>query len=78
MNALEVISKDVDKSQSQVAINWALCKGTVPIPGARTLQQAEENIGAVGWKLSSDMVEELDRCALAVGKPMIQNIFQTK
>jgi len=38
LNTLEVIAKDTNKSQSQVAINWAICKGTVPIPGARTLQ----------------------------------------
>lgn len=78
LKTLEVIAKDVDKSQSQVAINWAICKGTVPIPGARNLKQAEENLGAVGWSLSDAMVEELDRAALSVGKPMIQNIFQTK
>jgi len=78
LNTLEVIAKDTNKSQSQVAINWAICKGTVPIPGARTLQQAEENLGALGWELSEGMVEELDRAALGVGKPMIQNIFQTK
>jgi pyridoxine 4-dehydrogenase len=78
LNLLEAIAKDLDKSQSQVAINWALCKGTVPIPGARTLKQAEENLGAVGWKLDTATIEELDRAALGVKKPMIQNIFQTK
>jgi pyridoxine 4-dehydrogenase len=78
LNTLEVIAKDLDKSQSQVAINWALCKDTVPIPGARTLQQAKENIGAIGWKLDAGMVDELDRAALNLSKPMIQNVFQTK
>jgi pyridoxine 4-dehydrogenase len=78
LNLLEVIAKDSNKSQSQVAINWALCKKTVPIPGARTLKQAEENLGAVGWKLDAATIEELDRAALRVKKPMIQNIFQTK
>jgi len=61
-----------------VAINWAICKGTVPIPGARTIEQARENLGAVGWKLRPDAVDELDQAALMVTKPMIQNIFQTK
>ena len=78
LNTLEVIAKDLNKSQSQVAINWALCKDTVPIPGARTLQQAKENIGAIGWKLDAGMVDELDRAALNLSKPMIQNVFQTK
>ena len=78
LNTLEVIGKDLNKSQSQVAINWALCKDTVPIVGVRTLEQAEENLGAYGWKLDPAMIEELDRAALSLSKPMIQNVFQTK
>ena len=78
LKTLEAVAKDCGKSQTQVAINWAICKDTVPIPGARTIQQAQENVGAVGWKLSQGAVDELDRAASQVAKPMIQNIFQTK
>jgi pyridoxine 4-dehydrogenase len=78
LNTLEAIGRDVGKSQTQVAINWALCKDTVPITGVRTLEQATENLGAYGWKLDPAMVEELDRAAISVSKPMIQNVFQTK
>lgn len=78
LKTLQVIAKDTSKTQSQVAINWAIAKGTVPIPGARTLKQAEENLGALGWELTDGMVEELDRAALKIDKPMIQNIFQTR
>lgn len=78
LNVLEVIAKDKSKSQSQVAINWAISKGTVPIPGARTVEQAEENLGSIGWNLDSGMLDELERAALAIDKPMIQNVFQTK
>jgi len=78
LNTLEVIGKDLGKSQTQVAINWALCKDTVPITGVRTLEQARENLGAYGWKLDPAMVDELDRAAASVAKPMIQNVFQTK
>lgn len=78
LQTLKAVSTEYKKSQTQVAINWALCKGTVPIPGCRTVAQAKENLGATGWSLKPDAVEELDRAALAVSKPMIQNIFQTK
>lgn len=78
LSTLEVIAKDYGKSQSQVAINWAVSKGTVPIPGARTVSMARENLGAVGWSLKPDAVETLDRAASRVSKPMIQNVFQTK
>lgn len=77
LGTLGAVAAEYGKSNSQVAINWAMRKGTVPIPGARTVQQAEENLGAVGWELSPDAVEELDRAARMVEKPMIQNIFQT-
>lgn len=75
---LQAVADDVGKTQSQVAINWAICKGTVPIPGARNLAQAEENLGAVGWSLSNAAVEQLDVASANVKKKMIENIFQTR
>jgi pyridoxine 4-dehydrogenase len=78
LGTLEAVAKEYNKSQSQIAINWAICKGTVPIPGCRTVQQAKENLSVTGWKLKPDVVEELDRIAGQVRKPMIQNVFQTK
>jgi len=53
------------KTPSQVALNWVICKGAVPIPGAKTQAQAEQNAGALGWRLSPDEVRALD----AVSKP---------
>ena len=79
LQTLEAVAAEYGKTQSQVAINWAICKDTVPIPGCRTVQQAQGNIDAAArWRLKPDAVEVLDRAALAVKKPMIQNIFQTK
>lgn len=75
---LVAVGKEYGKSPSQVAINWNICKGTVPIPGCATLQQAQDNLGAVGWSLRKDAIDELDFAALRVSKPMIQNVFQTK
>ncbi len=48
------------KTVSQVAINWVICKGALPIPGIKTLRQAQENLGAAGWRLTDDEVAELD------------------
>lgn len=77
LNVLNVVADECGKTQTQVAINWAICKGTVPIPGARTIDQARENLGSVGWSLKPDAVLELDNAASKISKPMIQNIFQT-
>lgn len=49
-----------DKSPAQVAINWTICKGTLPIPGAKNAKQMEHNAGALGWRLSEDEVARLD------------------
>lgn len=51
------------KSVSQVAINWCICKGTLPIPGAKNAAQAEMNAGAAGWRLSDDQVLALDKAS---------------
>ncbi len=48
------------KTIAQVALNWCICKGTVPIPGAKNERQARQNIGASGWRLSQDEVSLLD------------------
>ena len=55
---------------SQVALNWIVAKGAVPIPGAKNRSQAEENAGALGWNLDGDQVSRLDRAAL----PGIRNL----
>ena len=48
------------KTPAQVALNWTMRKGMVPIPGAKNARQAEENVGALGWRLSDDEVATLD------------------
>ncbi|MGL5873896.1 MAG: aldo/keto reductase [Xenococcaceae cyanobacterium] len=75
---LGAIARSRQKTMSQVAINWCICKGFMPIPGAKSLEQAKENIGALGWQLDRSEVDELDRVAAGVDKVMVQNIFQTR
>uniref|UniRef100_A0A1D1XQX5 Putative oxidoreductase At1g06690, chloroplastic n=1 Tax=Anthurium amnicola TaxID=1678845 RepID=A0A1D1XQX5_9ARAE len=78
LRSLRDIAKMRGKTVSQVAINWCICKGTVPIPGVKTVWQAEENLGALGWRLSSDEILELESAAMDSPRKMIQNIFQTR
>jgi len=57
------------KSNSQVALNWVICKGALPIPGAKNARQAQENTGALGWKLTDDEVAKLDEASgLVIGE----------
>lgn len=48
------------KSPAQVALNWTICKGTLPIPGAKNASQMAHNAGALGWRLREDEVARLD------------------
>jgi aryl-alcohol dehydrogenase-like predicted oxidoreductase len=48
------------KTPAQVALNWTICKGTLPIPGAKNGHQAEMNAGALGWRLTSSEMDRLD------------------
>jgi aryl-alcohol dehydrogenase-like predicted oxidoreductase len=48
------------KTMAQVALNWVICKGAVPIPGAKNARQAQENAGALGWRLTEAEVAALD------------------
>ncbi|MCC7119674.1 MAG: aldo/keto reductase [Anaerolineales bacterium] len=49
-----------DKTVAQVALNWLICKGALPIPGAKNALQAEQNAGGAGWSLSAEDVARLD------------------
>ena len=51
------------KTVGQVALNWTIAKGALPIPGAKNARQAEDNIGALGWSLTDEEVAGLDAAA---------------
>lgn len=48
------------KSNAQVSLNWTISKGALPIPGAKNMKQAQENTGALGWRLTEEEVAKLD------------------
>jgi aryl-alcohol dehydrogenase-like predicted oxidoreductase len=48
------------KSPSQVALNWLICKGALPIPGATKVKHIQENVGALGWSLTEEEVSSLE------------------
>jgi pyridoxine 4-dehydrogenase len=77
LDCVEAIAQFRSKTPAQIALNWCICKGTIPIPGAKSVEQAQQNIGALGWQLDPGEVIELDRAAQKTEKRMVQNIFQT-
>jgi aryl-alcohol dehydrogenase-like predicted oxidoreductase len=62
VDALDAISEETGKSVPQIALNWLLQRPSVAtlVIGARTEEQLRQNLGAVGWNLTSDQVAKLD------------------
>jgi aryl-alcohol dehydrogenase-like predicted oxidoreductase len=64
------------RTPSQVALNWLIAKGSVPIPGAKNRKQAEENAGALGWSVTPDEVAALDKVAMFGKRGIAQRVWQ--
>ena len=60
--ALRDIAADRGRTPGQVALNWVMSKPeiTVAISGNDTIEQLDENLGAVGWSLCDEEMERLD------------------
>jgi len=53
---------------AQVALNWLICQGVVPIPGAHSAEQARQNAGALGWRLTADELARLDQASASLSQ----------
>lgn len=62
VEALDEVAAETGKSVPQVALNWLLQRPTVStvVIGARNEEQLKQNLGAVGWNLTSEQVAKLD------------------
>ncbi|GJP50110.1 hypothetical protein CLOM_g9250 [Closterium sp. NIES-68] len=54
------------KSVSQVALNYIMCKGAIPIPGCKTASHATSHLGSMGWRLTPEHVVALEEKAQQV------------
>jgi len=62
VDALDAVAAETGKTVPQVAIAWLLSRPTVSsvIIGARNETQLRDNLGAVGWSLTTDQIARLD------------------
>ncbi|PSB34320.1 aldo/keto reductase [Stenomitos frigidus] len=65
ISLLQAIGAAHQRTPAQVALNWLIAQGVIPIPGAKTADQARQNAGALGWSLTAEEVETLDRATQA-------------
>jgi aryl-alcohol dehydrogenase-like predicted oxidoreductase len=61
---LKQIASSRGKSVSSVVLNYNLSKGVLPLVGMRKPEQAEENVQALGWRLSYDEIRAIDEVSL--------------
>ena len=62
VDALEIVAEETEKTVPQIALNWLLSRPTVStlVIGARNEEQLRQNLGAVGWNLTSEQIAKLD------------------
>ncbi|EEF40860.1 uncharacterized oxidoreductase At1g06690, chloroplastic [Ricinus communis] len=71
LNRIKEIGESYSKTPTQVVLNWLIAQeNVVPIPGAKTSEQAMEFAGALGWRLLSEEINELRSMALEI-QPVI-------
>lgn len=59
---LDEIAKKYNKTQAQVAINWLISKkNVITIPKTSNIEHLKDNLGAVGWKMSKEDLQRLDK-----------------
>ncbi len=62
VDAIDAVAEETGKTVPQVALNWLLQRPSVAtvVVGARNEEQLRQNLGAVGWNLTTDQVAKLD------------------
>ncbi|EQD55736.1 oxidoreductase protein, partial [mine drainage metagenome] len=53
------------KTMPQVSLNWLLSNPAVtsPIIGARNIEQLKENMGSLGWQISSNDIRRINEAS---------------
>ncbi|MBI4153044.1 aldo/keto reductase, partial [Candidatus Woesearchaeota archaeon] len=56
------LSKKYNKTAAQLSLNWLISKkNVIAIQRTSNIAHLKENLGAVGWQLSDEDYEKLDR-----------------
>eukprot|EP00579_Thalassiosira_antarctica_P022110 CAMPEP_0201989198 /NCGR_PEP_ID=MMETSP0904-20121228/92728_1 /ASSEMBLY_ACC=CAM_ASM_000553 /TAXON_ID=420261 /ORGANISM="Thalassiosira antarctica, Strain CCMP982" /LENGTH=473 /DNA_ID=CAMNT_0048543409 /DNA_START=81 /DNA_END=1502 /DNA_ORIENTATION=+ len=67
LRTMERIATERGATVAQVALNYIICKGAIPIPGARTAAQYVDNMGALNWRLTKREVNQMEKEADNLG-----------
>lgn len=54
------IREEQKVTPAQVALNWVVAKGAVPLPGVTSVADAREVLGCIGWRLRAADMQQLE------------------
>ena len=60
LETMSAVAERRGKTVSQVALNYIISKGAIPIPGCNTSSQLVDNMGAMGWRLTPTEIKMLE------------------
>ena len=65
VDVLDEVAEETGKTIPQIALNWLLQRPSVAniVVGARNEEQLKDNLGAVGWQLSTAQISKLDKAS---------------
>ncbi|KAF9428632.1 hypothetical protein BGZ94_001655 [Podila epigama] len=78
LEEVKAIALECQKTPAQVVLNWTMQKPgiTSPLLGVRTLEQLEDNLGALEFTLTQEQMERLDTVSNPVSWPFPQEVAQ--
>lgn len=62
----KIAEENNGRTLAQVAINWVLGKGAIPIVGAKNMTQTKDNIASLDWQLGDEGMAKLDEAASSI------------
>lgn len=74
VDELRAIAAEAGRTVAQLVINWTIHRPgiTAALCGAKRPDQIRENAGAMGWKLSDEMLGRIDAALARRGQPVSQ------
>ena len=68
INVLKSIAEERHVSVPAVALNYSINKGVLPLVGVRDAGQAEQDMQALGWRLTEDEIKQIEKVSLEGSK----------
>lgn len=78
LDEVSAIAAECKRTPAQVALNWAMQKPgiTSPLLGVRTIEQLEDNLGALEFALNREQMARLDKVSNPASWPFPQDVMQ--